>query len=160
MDDDLEESAPLPYVDVESRMIASEAPFNHLTFCSDSFKEDLLRSQYVKRDIYDLKPQAKMVLDELLIEPTMKENRAIKADLAKWVMEKSMINTELPKLQMTYIKSEREGRFTNTTQVNVDQVRVSPDEMREFLSDAMEVEREIQAEKLKRLKAGGENEGK
>lgn len=149
----------VPYVDVESNLQDANQPFNYLSFCTDSFKDDLLRSQYVKQDIYDLKNKAKQVLDGILDEPTTDKNRSVKADVAKWAMENSMIKTEMPKLSMIISRSEKErGHRGDTAQI--DEVRVTKEELSLFLRDAMATEKEIQEEKLKRLKAGSEHEAK
>lgn len=139
----------LPYVDVESKLITSEEPFNYLSFCNSSFKEDLLRSQHVKEEIYSLKDQAKSVLHEILHEDTTDKNRVVKADVAKWAMEKCIITTEMPKLSMIYSKSERETSSTTKQSDRPNQPIVSREELMEFMKDALEVEREIEENKEK-----------
>lgn len=122
--------------------LAPEAP-NVMAMFRDQFEEELTRSRATKLQLAELVPSALENLIEILAEPFTDKNRATKADVARWVIDRQIITTELPKLQMSVIKTEKESRTIHSRRNEYAPVRLSPEKMEEFMREAMEVDKEI-----------------
>ncbi len=113
------------------------------------FQEDLTRSRATKLKIAELIPNAIENIYEILTEGMSDKNRATKAQVAQWVLDRNMINTELPRLQMSLIKTEKESRSMETRTIRYEPVRMTQEKMEELLKDALEVDNEIRLLKAK-----------
>ncbi len=120
-----------------------------MSYFRDMFQEDLTRSRATKLKIAELIPNAIENIYEILTEGMSDKNRATKAQVAQWVLDRNMINTELPRLQMSLIKTEKESRSMETRTIRYEPVRMTQEKMEELLKDALEVDNEIRLLKAK-----------
>lgn len=146
------DEVPLRSATVGSRMLTNSS-MDVMNFFRDTFNEELERSRAVKLKISSFIPQALNNINEVLSEELSDKNRMAKVNLSQWVLEKSMIEAEMPRLQMSLIKTERESRSMQEVREEFKPTRVSEEKMEEFLKVATSSNAEILM-----LKSGREDE--
>jgi hypothetical protein len=146
------DDVPLRSAAVGSRMLTNSS-MDVMNFFRDTFNEELERSRAVKRKVAAFIPDALRNISEVLGEDLTDKNRMAKVNLSQWVLEKGMIEAEMPRLQMSLIKTERESRTMQEVREEFKPTRVSEEKMEEFLRIATGSNAEILL-----LKSGGEDE--
>ncbi len=146
------DDVPLRSAAVGSRMLTNSS-MDVMNFFRDTFNEELERSRAVKRKVAAFIPDALRNISEVLGEDLTDKNRMAKVNLSQWVLEKGMIEAEMPRLQMSLIKTERESRTMQEVREEFKPTRVSEEKMEEFLRIATGSNAEILM-----LKSGGEDE--
>lgn len=133
--------APLPH-DPAPLAVESQERFDYMIFFKDTFKEDLFRSKRIKEDLFDRHDKCMNKLDEVLSLPVNKDTAATVFNALKWTEEQNIQRLELPKIQLLYSKTERLAG-NNGNQHQTEPVRISRDEMKDFVIEAAKAERAI-----------------
>ena len=141
------ESLPIiPEVDMSS-YYESKAPtdFDMSAHFRNSFREDLIRDQMVRGEIYERTPKALNVIDKILSEETTDKNRREQLDASKYILTNAMLNSEKPQLQFAHTKIEK---ITTTdknprNKMKRERVQVTKQEVTHFLAIAAKAELEM-----------------
>jgi hypothetical protein len=116
-------------------------PFDTSVFFQDNIRLELLRSNLIKQNLHLKTAKASSRMDELLDLPLTKETLPIVADMVKFIYDRQLIKTELPKLQQIITKNEAGNTKVTRT---FESVAIPLEEMKDFARISLEAEREIQ----------------